>query len=46
MPEIQCPNCPQRYEVDDDMIGQTLTCGRCNANFVAEAEAKEEAETH
>lgn len=39
MPKIQCPNCPQRYEVDDDMIGQTLACGRCNANFVAEAVA-------
>lgn len=32
--KTQCPHCQGRYLVEDDMVGETISCVRCNAEFV------------
>lgn len=35
--KAQCPHCNQSYpELDDQLNGQIVTCGKCNQEFVAE----------
>lgn len=34
--KAQCPHCNQSYpELDDQLNGQIVTCGKCNQEFVA-----------
>jgi hypothetical protein len=35
MPRITCPTCGAVLEVTDDMVGTTVECGGCQAQFVA-----------
>jgi len=32
--KIQCPNCPQRYEVTSEHFGKTVVCQTCEKPFV------------
>ena len=40
MPNIVCPTCATKLEIDDDMIGQDVQCGSCQQIFKAETETK------
>ena len=31
--KTKCPNCHSRYEVDVEIVGQTITCPRCHYGF-------------
>jgi len=31
---INCPFCRQQYELDEDLVGQTVACANCGKNFV------------
>jgi hypothetical protein len=33
---IHCPKCDARLEIDADWLGQTVACGNCGTDFVAE----------
>ena len=33
--KIRCPNCNQKLEIDDDLLGLTLECPCCNNKFEA-----------
>lgn len=35
MATINCPNCNQSYEVDDNVIGEKIECAYCNTTFLA-----------
>ena len=37
--KIHCPICHANYDVEEDVVGQSVTC-ECGQNFVATAEAK------
>lgn len=32
--KISCPNCGQKYDADDSIVGQTAECGKCGEEFV------------
>ena len=32
--KISCPNCGQKYDVDDSIVGQTAECDKCGEEFV------------
>jgi predicted Zn finger-like uncharacterized protein len=32
--QIECPKCPQRFTVNDDLVGKTVECGSCNHRFL------------
>ena len=34
---IQCPNCKQEYDVEDQFAGQSIACPNCNTEFNTEA---------
>ena len=40
MPNIVCPTCATKLEIDDDMVGQDVQCGSCQQVFKAETETK------
>ena len=31
--KIQCPECSQRFDVTEDLLGKTVECGSCDARF-------------
>lgn len=35
MATINCPNCNQSYEVDDNVFGEKVECAYCNTPFIA-----------
>lgn len=35
MPTINCPNCNQSYEVDDNVVGEKVECAVCETTFIA-----------
>ena len=35
--QISCPNCGQKYDVDDSFAGQTAQCEQCSERFVIHA---------
>ena len=40
MPNIVCPTCATKLEIDDDMVGQDVQCGSCQQVFKAETKTK------
>lgn len=38
--QISCPNCGQKYDVDDSCAGQTAQCEQCGEKFVVYAVVK------
>jgi predicted RNA-binding Zn-ribbon protein involved in translation (DUF1610 family) len=32
--EINCPQCEQKYELDESMVNQNVECQSCNNNFI------------